>query len=67
MTYRPSACVRACVLATMAVPLILAGCSTPAPPTAADTSAVNAPFRQAPAASSEALDGAWWAGYGDPG
>lgn len=66
MTHRPcSPRISAVWVAGVAV-LALAACSTPTPPAAPDTSAAAAPFRQAPAAGSEALDAATWRGFGDP-
>lgn len=50
----------------LSMALAAAACSTPPAPPPPDTAAVNAPYRQSPAAATDALDAATWRGFGDP-
>ena len=54
------------LVALVAPVMLLVACSTPPTPPPADLAAVNTPYRQAPAASTDALDAATWRGFGDP-
>lgn len=65
MSHRPIAPERLHALAAAVLALAAAGCSTPTAPLPPDTAAVKLPFRQDPAAGTEALDAATWRGFGD--